>query len=433
MTNMKAFLEDQAANMGDSGAAEALEEKPFPSPKVTGILLGEKRGGRLMTHTHLPVGIDRVNTSCSVFTKALSACWISLLFISLFTGCATYKAVGRFANYNEVLIGDVGHNLLSGSATFKLEGKVSGIKCEGGSTVTYIPNIWTCTGQKGEVFGTCSDGRTFSGRWVATSCTKGFGKGKDSMGNTLVFTFGLSEQEAISKLESELQASKDKPILPSYDPERTTQEKSIIRGGSGFFIARNGFILTCNHVIQEANEIYVITNDDLTHKAKLVAKDPANDIALIKMEGDYPALLLKRSAKVTKGTEVMTLGYPLIEIQGREMKVTFGNINALSGPKNDIRYFQMDVPIQPGNSGGPLVDRRGNVIGVVTATLSQVETFKATGIFPQNVNYAIRSDYVFALLDSVGLNPEENLDDTERNFRDIIPFVEKSVVLIVVK
>lgn len=386
-----------------------------------------------MNNIYLIVSIEKIKRGCSIVKKVLSACLIFLFIMPLFTGCATYKAVSKFENYNEVLIGDVNHNLLSGSANFKLEGKVSGIKCEGGSTVTYIPNIWTCIGQRGELFGTCSDGRTFSGQWVATSCTKGFGKGRDNMGNTFVFTFGFSEQEAISKLENELQSSKEKPILPPYDPNKRTQEKSFIRGGSGFFIARNGFILTNHHVVGEANEINVITNDGIMHKAKLVAKDPVNDIAIIKIESDYPALFLTRSTKIKKGTEVVTLGYPLIQIQGREMKATFGKINALSGLRNDIRFFQIDVPVQPGNSGGPLIDQKGSLIGVVTATLSQIETFKATGTFPQNVNYALKIDYVFPLLDSVGVNPELNPDDSEKDFKDMIPLIEKSVILIVVK
>jgi len=92
------------------------------------------------------------------------------------------------------------------------------------------------------------------------------------------------------------------------------------------------------------------------------------------------------------------LGYPLITIQGQEQKATFGKVNALSGIQDDIRFLQIDVPIQPSNSGGPLIDRKVRVIGVTNATLDVLNTLKESGSLPQNVNYAVKSDYIILLI-----------------------------------
>jgi S1-C subfamily serine protease len=140
------------------------------------------------------------------------------------------------------------------------------------------------------------------------------------------------------------------------------------------------------------------------------------------------------SFSAAKGSEVMTLGYPLIHIQGQEQKATFGHINFLSGVGNDIRFFQTDVPIQPGNSGGPLLSKKGQVVGIVTATLDQVTTFKKSGSLPQNVNYALKSDYTIPLLKTVGghiANSETQIPSL--SFEQIVKRHEKSVVLVIAK
>ena len=106
-----------------------------------------------------------------------------------------------------------------------------------------------------------------------------------------------------------------------------------------------------------------------------------------------------RRISAQRGEEVFTLGYPLIQLQGQEQKATFGRVNALSGLQGDLRFIQMDVPIQPGNSGGPLLNRSGEVLAVVTSMLHQLTTYQMAGVIPQNVNYAVKSDYAWKLVD----------------------------------
>jgi hypothetical protein len=170
--------------------------------------------------------MGRIKTKVKVsnlFKKMKNFCFL-LMVITAITGCTvSYKAIGYFEDYYEVLIGEVNADLLSGSGNFRVEGKISGIKCEGGATVTYIPNPMSCVGQTGVIFAMCSDGRSIRGKYICTSCTTGFGYGFDDMGNKITFKFGLSEQEAETEIKNLLQMLKDKPPLPQYQPSTKDQ------------------------------------------------------------------------------------------------------------------------------------------------------------------------------------------------------------------
>ena len=104
--------------------------------------------------------------------------------------------------------------------------------------------------------------------------------------------------------------------------------------------------------------------------AKVVKVDAANDLALLKAEGRFAALPVAASRGVKLGGTVATVGFPNIGLQGFAPKLAKGEIASLSGAGDDARYFQISVPVQPGNSGGALVDERGNVVGVVSAKLN---------------------------------------------------------------
>ena len=112
-------------------------------------------------------------------------------------------------------------------------------------------------------------------------------------------------------------------------------------------------------------------------------------------------LALADSASVRLGEDVYTVGYPLGDLLGESAKVTTGVISALEGLQGDARTLQISVPVQPGNSGGPLFTANGLVAGVVVASLSAKVLYESSGVLPQNVNFAVRSDYVRTLLRQV--------------------------------
>ena len=170
--------------------------------------------------------------------------------------------------------------------------------------------------------------------------------------------------------------------------------------GTGFFITEDGYFITNEHVAGTAAQIRLVTSAGLI-SAKVVKVDAANDLALLKAEGKFSALPVAASRGVKLGGTVATVGFPNIGLQGFAPKLAKGEIASLSGAGDDARYFQISVPVQPGNSGGALVDERGNVVGVVSAKLSARAALAASGSLPENVNYAVKSSYLLSFLESV--------------------------------
>ena len=164
--------------------------------------------------------------------------------------------------------------------------------------------------------------------------------------------------------------------------------------------------------------------------------DAANDLALLKAEGRFAALPVAASRAVKLGGTVATVGFPNIGLQGFAPKLAKGEIASLSGAGDDARCFQISVPVQPGNSGGALVDERGNVVGVVSAKLSAWAALASSGSLPENVNYAVKSSFLLSFLESV---PEVSAklkevfaDGHLRKFEDVVKSAEQAAVLVLV-
>jgi S1-C subfamily serine protease len=150
---------------------------------------------------------------------------------------------------------------------------------------------------------------------------------------------------------------------------------ALISSGSGFSFADGGYILTNNHVIDGDGKIFVrIADDKKEYPAEVVSTSPELDVAVIKMTGQFPALkpLPLATVKLPRGTEVVALGYPLPQdfgniefITKEDLKLTQGPISAPPTPTE--RFYVLDVKVNHGNSGGPLVDMKGEVVGIVSA------------------------------------------------------------------
>lgn len=184
------------------------------------------------------------------------------------------------------------------------------------------------------------------------------------------------------------------PDNPSLTPGRT---------GTGFSVG-HGYVLTNLHVVTGMSRITVDLADG-THFAQLVQFDEGNDIAILKIEGDrlsdHPRLRLGDATRMRPGDRVWTLGYPLAPVLGERPVLTEGSISSLSGLKGDPRLFQISVPIQPGNSGGPLFNEQGDVIGITVASLNAAQMLKQTGAVPQNVNFAVKIHFAKMMLNLI--------------------------------
>jgi S1-C subfamily serine protease len=182
-------------------------------------------------------------------------------------------------------------------------------------------------------------------------------------------------------------------------PSLNDIQKSSPSSGTGFAISSDGFIVTNHHVINGALNIRIrgINGDfSKTYKAKLIVEDKKNDIAILKIDdiafnsfGIIPYVISNKSCDV--GTSIFCLGYPLRATMGDEVKLTNGIISSKSGFQGDITTYQITAPVQPGNSGGPLFDDKGNLTGIINA-----KHFGA-----ENVSYAIKTSYLMNLIDVI--------------------------------
>jgi S1-C subfamily serine protease len=176
--------------------------------------------------------------------------------------------------------------------------------------------------------------------------------------------------------------------------------------GSGFFVSKNGYLLTNHHVVDGARKIEVHYRGH-EFEAKVAADDPTNDLAVLKVEGGpFESLSISRKEAADLGQDVFTIGFPNIQMQGVEPKYTDGKISSLAGMRDDPSEYQISVPLQPGNSGGPLCDLHGEVVGIVVARLNDMAMLETSGMMPQNVNYAVKSRLAARLLQTIqGLAP----------------------------
>lgn len=195
--------------------------------------------------------------------------------------------------------------------------------------------------------------------------------------------------------------------ISNYNKKVGKQNRNIdnVRFGSCFVISADGFFLTNFHVVKNGTKFEVLL-DGQTFPATCVDFDSDLDIALLKTDVGkkaIPTLPFSGRRKANLGEDVYAVGYPRPTLQGTSVKVTKGVISGLRGIMDDPHCYQIDATIQPGNSGGPLVDSAGNVIGMAVAKLKNTESMMESGDIAQNVNYAIKSSFILAFLDS---NPE---------------------------
>ena len=240
----------------------------------------------------------------------------------------------------------------------------------------------------------------------------------------LVFAQSLAaemQRRIQDQLSDQQEPSQKNPAFP---------EPQMLGSGTGTVITTNGYILTCSHVIDKANTIEVKVADR-TYQAKIIRDDKYNDLALLKISGSFQALAFSSSRSAKIGQDVFAMGYPRPNVQGEGIKFTKGSISSLTGLMDDLRMYQISVPVQPGNSGGPLLDMNGNITGVIVAMLDAETTLNNSGTLPQNVNYAIKSIYAKTLIDTLPDVAEGLLSPSSmKSFEETVDMAQKSIVMI---
>ena len=220
-------------------------------------------------------------------------------------------------------------------------------------------------------------------------------------------------RQLLAKIES---TNNDTATEPDYIIQESNQIKSM---GTGFVINTNAHIVTNHHVISDCKRIEII-NSKINSRAKVLFSDEINDLAVIKSNSPVNSYAFLRGGRgIRAGEDITTVGYPLGTILGESVKVTTGNISALTGFDNDTTIMQITAPIQLGNSGGPVLDMSGNVVGIVSSKINELGVAKTTGLFLQNINFAIKSHTLQIFLDAHQIDYKMKNSDTKLETADI--------------
>jgi len=304
--------------------------------------------------------------------------------------------------------------------------------------------------------------QTEASRWYGKAAEQGHAEAQFSIGTFYVLGIGVSQdfvlahkwynlsaaqgikqaktgREMVELQMTPGQIAEAQQLARDFKPHNksgsnnSASPESPTASGSGFFITEDGYLISNYHVAKDATKIRLVTSVG-TVDAKVVQVDAANDLALLKADGKFSSLPISSSRSAHLGGTVATIGFPDPSLQGFSPKLAKGEIASLSGAADDPRYFQISVPVQPGNSGGALVDERGNVIGIVSAKLDASVALAASGALPENVNYAVKSSLLLSFLESVPdvANKLKPPNTTDEKFEDVVKSAQDAAVLVLV-
>jgi S1-C subfamily serine protease len=182
-------------------------------------------------------------------------------------------------------------------------------------------------------------------------------------------------------------------------------QSASVQIGAGIVVSADGLVLTNSHVARGCDALTILDAQRGRVVAALVDADVANDLALLRMDRKFPAVAtFRRNAPLQAGEAVTVVGFPLASVLGFEPNVTFGYVSATGGLRGDSTRFQISAPIHKGNSGGPILDQGGQVIGIVTAKLDALAVQKRTGDLPQNISFGVRGEVAQAFLERHATN-----------------------------
>lgn len=213
---------------------------------------------------------------------------------------------------------------------------------------------------------------------------------------TKVKADGLNKAGDFTKGAAKPAATADKQGTPSAS--KPVKSKS----GTGFVVSANGHIVTNHHVIEGCSDLKGNLTGEATMVLRVVSSDANNDLALLQAPSTatFKEYARIRDRSIRSGDSVVAIGFPFHGLLTSDFTVTTGIVSSLSGMRNDSRFLQISAPVQPGNSGGPLFDTTGQIVGVVTGKLDGLRVAVATGSIPENINFAIKTGALRDFLDN---------------------------------
>jgi serine protease Do len=216
----------------------------------------------------------------------------------------------------------------------------------------------------------------------------------------------------VSACQKQFSANGSRTPTEKASMPRTGRESDQSGGssGTGFFVSEKGHVLTNNHVVEGCSRFTVTPPGETPRVANVIAHDAVNDLAILASEL-RPTVFPSFNTKPKVGENIHVYGFPLSGVLATSGNFTVGNITATAGLNDDTRMIQISAPVQPGNSGGPVMDQTGNIAGVLVSKLNALRIAKVTDDIPQNVNFAIKSSIATNFLESNGITPSTKLAD----------------------
>ena len=358
-------------------------------------------------------------------------------------------------------------NTQSGSLVITISGVTADTIATGVYTANVFATVALANGEKIGFFkalGKVNASRTNDSNALENAYIKGF---KELAGKMLLDDSFLTqlnkgiEKVQISKLptvltKEQFTAASDTNSSGSHS-NRTEAVPALPKGqipqsgtGSGFFVSKMGHVITNAHVVKNCKKLTVGDNANKQVPAELLNTDQSNDLALLKLSSlelasaDSKSLIQKlsivvvplaskgllRSEDVRLGEKVLVAGYPYGDYFSNTIKVTGGLVSATRGAGDDSGQFQLDAAVQAGNSGGPIYDSSGNIVGVVVSQLDKMMMAKTIGSMPENVNFGIKASTVRQFLISSGV-PSKKSEQTEEKSTEQLAEIAKNQALMV--
>lgn len=332
--------------------------------------------------------------------------------IALLSGCTiSANVIGKVGTENETFLG-TSTGYPNGTGDLEMS-SADGVQCTG--------QYWF-SGASGNGVLQCSDGRAGNVEFTRLTPRSGYGFGTTSDGKPIRFVFGMSELEGQRYMGPQWGSLSTSPVTP---------KAKTASSGTGFFINAKGQILTNEHVVGGCARITARAIDGTTMPGTVVAADATNDLAVVATDRTGGAFAdFGDAASYRQGEPVVTYGFPLSSVLTESGNLTTGSVSALAGIGNDSRFLQITAPVQPGNSGGPLANGKGQVIGIVSSKLNTLKVAKVTGDIPQNVNFAIKDMVVKSFLQGHNITYSEARKSQTLSTADIGDLLKGYVVFI---
>jgi len=260
----------------------------------------------------------------------------------------------------------------------------------------------------------------------------------------------LQKEYKRKALENEIAELKEKN-KKTHQSKKKQPSQPKVSSGSGFFISKLGHIITNQHVVNKCSKITIGDRIDKQVPAQLLETDKRNDLALLRTttlkmaSAETKTLIQKLSIHIVPlatgglmrgndielGEDVLVAGFPYGDIFSKNIKVTKGIVSSTTGVGDDSGQFQLDAAVQPGNSGGPIYDKYGNIVGVVVAQLNKFKMAKAIGSLPENVNFGIKASTVKQFLNTSGLPTKWSERKEAMSNQELSKIASKQTVMVV--